>query len=143
MLGWHVSVYRQTDGGASPAAFESPEGTRVAVWQAGIGGLDWLIDLVKAGKAINLGGDGYPVRFTATAEVLNPRVVDHTPPGARTQWLREASDFVTDQWEGKTVVDGDAAAQMPSRRMAARRGVGRELSKKTGVRRQESEARTE
>jgi hypothetical protein len=31
MLGWHVSVYRQTDGGASPAAFESPEGTRVAV----------------------------------------------------------------------------------------------------------------
>ncbi len=35
MLGWHVSVYRQTDGGASPAAFESPEGTR------GTAAIDW------------------------------------------------------------------------------------------------------
>ena len=72
MFGWHVSVYRQTDGGASPAAFESPEGTRVAVWQAGIGGLDWLIELVKAGKAINLGGDGYPVRKGFYPECSGP-----------------------------------------------------------------------
>jgi hypothetical protein len=33
MLGWHASVYRQPDGGHSPATFESPEGERLAVWQ--------------------------------------------------------------------------------------------------------------
>jgi hypothetical protein len=109
MLGWHISVYRQTDGGASPATFQSPEGTRLAVWQADVEGLNWLHELVKAGKAINLDGNGYPCRYTATAENLIPQIID-TPPKARSDWLLEAGDIVTDKWEGKTVVDGAAAA---------------------------------
>jgi hypothetical protein len=75
-----------------------------------LGGLDWLNELVKAGKAIDLGGDGYPCRYTAIAEYLIPRIAD-MPPGARANWLREASDVITDQWEGKTVVDGAAVSQ--------------------------------
>ena len=107
MLGWHISIYRQLDGGASPATFPTPQGTRVAVWQTGIGGLDWLSDLIKGGKAIDLGGNGYPYRFTAIAENLIPQIAD-APPGARDNWLCEAGDVVTDKWEGKTVVDGAA-----------------------------------
>jgi hypothetical protein len=110
MLGWHISVYRQTDGGGSPATFQSPEGARLGVWQADVDGLNWLDELVKAGKAIDLGGNGYPCRYTATAEHLIPQFIEG-PPRARTHWLLEAGDFVTDKWEGKTVVDGDAAAQ--------------------------------
>lgn len=110
MLGWHISVYRQRDGGVTPAIPKSPEGRRLAVWQTGLGGLDWLNELVKAGKAIDLGGDGYPCRYTAIAEYLIPRIAD-MPPGARANWLREASDVITDQWEGKTVVDGAAVSQ--------------------------------
>jgi hypothetical protein len=110
MLGWHISVYRQTDGGGSPATAESAEGSRLAVWQTGVDGLDWLRELAKEGKVVDLGGDGYPSRFTATAEVIVPRIVD-TPPGARTDWLLDAGDIVTDKWEGKTVVDGAVAAQ--------------------------------
>ena len=109
MLGWHISVYRQRDGGAAPATAGSPEGPRLAVWQTGVGGLDWLDDLAKAGKAINLGGNGYPCRYTATAEYIIPQIVE-MPPGARTHWLREASDVVTGKWEGKTVVDRAATA---------------------------------
>ena len=60
MVGWHISIYRQTDEGASPATALSPEGLRLAVWRAGPGALDWLDQLVNEGKAINLGGDGYP-----------------------------------------------------------------------------------
>jgi hypothetical protein len=112
MLGWHVSVYRQTDGGGAPATMESAEGTRMAVWQTGIGGLDWLTELVKEGKAVDLGGNGYPSRFSATAEVIVPRIVD-TPPGARADWLLDAGDFVTEKWEGKTVVDGGVAGKCP------------------------------
>jgi Integrase core domain len=55
MLGWHISVYRKMDARASPAMTESSEGVLLAVWR-----IDWLDELVKAGKAIDLGGKGYP-----------------------------------------------------------------------------------
>ena len=104
MTGWHISVYRQTDKGASPATPESPRGERLAVWQTGDGGLGWIYGLVKEGKAIDLGGDGYPHRFTAAAEHLIPRIVDG-PPGARSTWASGATDIITYKWEGKTAVD--------------------------------------
>lgn len=110
MLGWHISVYKQGESSASPATAQTSAGARLAVWQTGIGGLHWLDELVEAGKAIDLGGNGYPCRYTATAEHLIPRVIDG-PPQARNTWMREASDVVTDQWAGRTIVDHAAAAQ--------------------------------
>jgi hypothetical protein len=110
MLGWHISIYRQTDGGASPATKESAEGTRLAVWQTGLGGLDWLDELVKAGRAVYLGGNGYPFRYTATAEHLIPRVVDE-PPRAHQVWVHEPDDIFTEKWGGRTVIDHAAACQ--------------------------------
>jgi hypothetical protein len=85
MLGWDISVYRQRNGGLSPATADSPEGELLAKWEAGLGGLDWLDELVTEGKAIFLGGDGYPCRYTSTAEYLFPRIVD-LPPGAKSDW---------------------------------------------------------
>ena len=109
MLGWHISIYRQTDDGALPATAESLTGTRLAVWQTGLGGLDWVRELLKAGKAIDLGGQGYPCRYTATAENLIPRIVDE-PPGARRIWTSGVNDILSEKWEGKTVIDRAAAA---------------------------------
>ena len=86
MLGWNIGVFKQRDDGASPATPQSQHGARLAVWQTGLGGLDWLEELVKAGKAISLGGNGYPCRYTATAEYLIPRIIE-TPPGARPVWV--------------------------------------------------------
>jgi hypothetical protein len=108
MLGWHISVYRQMDGGVSPAMFDSAKGTRLAVWQADWRGLDWLLELAKAGKAIDLGGSGYPCRFTATAESLIPHFIEQ-PPRANDRWLIGAGDVVTDKWEGRTVIAAAAA----------------------------------
>ncbi len=109
MTGWHISIYRQTNDGASPAKAESPEGTRLAVWQSGVDGLDWVQELVKADKAINLGGNGYPYRYTATAENLIPQIVAE-PPGARRIWASEENNILTQKWEGKTVIDRAALA---------------------------------
>jgi hypothetical protein len=109
MLGWHISIYRQTDEGASPASAKSPGGTRIAVWQASLDALEWLNELVKAGRAIDLGGNGYPCRYTVTAEYLIPCIVDK-PPGARNTWVCGASDVLTEKWEGRTVVDRAAVA---------------------------------
>ena len=110
MLGWCISVHRQEDGGASPATAESSRGARLAIWQAGLGGRDWLDELAKTGKAIDLGGNGYPYRYTATAEhLLKP--VTEGPPGAHTSWLFGPYNILMDNWEGKTVIDHAAVAQ--------------------------------
>jgi hypothetical protein len=84
----------------------------LAQWQTDVRGLDWLCELVRAGKAIDLGGNGYPCWFTATAEHLLPRI-NETPPGARAIWSRQGEpfDFVSDKWAGKTVIDREAMAQ--------------------------------
>ena len=105
MLGWHISVYRQANGGQAPATAQSPHGTRLAVWQTGLGGIDWLDELVTADKALDLGRNGgYPCLYTARGADLIPRIVD-VPPLARSPWHRDGADIVTEKWEGKTVID--------------------------------------
>jgi hypothetical protein len=108
MLGWHISVYRQTNDGQSPAEAGSEHGARLAVWQSEVGGLQWLDALVKTGEAINLGGNGYPFHYTAQAEHLISTIVDG-PPAARQTWLNGQDDVVTSQWDGKTIIDHAAA----------------------------------
>ena len=98
MLGWHISVYRQSDG------------SRLAVWQAGWHGLQWIDALVEAGDAVSLGGDGYPFRYTATAATLQPILIDG-PPNARKAWVSEPGDILTENWAGATVLDHAALAQ--------------------------------
>jgi hypothetical protein len=112
MLGWHVSVYRQPDGASSPATFESREGARLAVWQTDVGGLDWLIELAKQGKAIDLGGNGYPSRFTARAEILVPHLLGGTFSANET-WLIGEGSYIADAkaWVGKTEIDQEGAQQ--------------------------------
>ena len=113
MTGWHICVFRQQEGGATPATAESTEGTRLAVWQTGLGGLGWLDELVKSGNAINLGGNGYPCRYTATAEYLVPRIIEK-PPEARHTWVYDPGDVLGEEWEGKTVIDRAAAEECRS-----------------------------
>lgn len=69
MLGWDVLVFREVVG--SPKA--------IARWETGVFGLDWLDDLVKADKAIDLGGNGYPNRYSVTAGILLPLLAEGLP----------------------------------------------------------------
>jgi hypothetical protein len=81
----------------------------LAVWQTGLGGLDWIQELVEANKATDLGGNGYPCRYTATAGNLIAQITDE-PPGARPVWAFEEHDILTEKWEGKTLIDRAAIA---------------------------------
>lgn len=108
-MGWHISVFRQETDLEQPPSFESPRGSRIAVWQAGLDGLNWVDKLIEEGKAHLLGGNGYPARFAVQASVVLP-IVEDGPPHARKAWLSEPGDILTSKWEGKTTLDEEEAA---------------------------------
>ena len=66
MLGWQISVNQEPD-------------ALIASWCVGIGGLDWLDELVKQGLAQDLGGNGYPCKYSAKAEVILPKIILSPP----------------------------------------------------------------
>ena len=106
MLGWHIHVYKQTDGGTSPASMQSARGKRIAAWITGMSGLNWLEVLSKAGKAIDLGGDGYSLRFTGTAEDLIPRIAQQPPEALTgTVYLCEVLSALTERCSKMTVTE--------------------------------------
>jgi hypothetical protein len=104
MLGWHISVFRQADGGSTPAKRDAEEGPRLAVWQTGWEGLQWLDELAAAGNAIDLGGNGYPNYYTAQAKHIISKVASG-PPLANRIWSVGEHDILMPGWEGKTGVD--------------------------------------
>ncbi len=106
-LGWHISIYRQQNDGTTPAVFGAPQGTRLAVWQTGLGGLGWLDELVKQQKAIDLGGNGYPMEYTAMAAHIIPQLRDD-PPEAKPVWIFDEGDIILAGWLGKTTKDPEA-----------------------------------
>ncbi len=107
MLGWNISVYCQMNKGTTPATTNSPQGTRLAVWQTDCFGLRWIDELVKEGEVIDLGGNGYPYYYTASFEHLIPPILIG-PPGARSTWSYDDTDILGKLWEGKTVINQTA-----------------------------------
>lgn len=103
MTGWWFGVFRLTDGGAVPATPTSELGVRVAEWQSGSNGKRWLDHLSEAGKVIDLGGDGYPYRYTIQAGVLAPYFTGGIPE-VRERWAVDPGDIVTKEWKGKTTI---------------------------------------
>lgn len=103
-LGWHITVSRRKSEGLSPAGFGEEHGSKLAVWQTGLGGLDWLDKLVDDGRAIYLGSNGgYPTEYSARAGDVIPQIQEG-PPFARKVWARDEGDFVTSGWLGKTTL---------------------------------------
>jgi len=103
MLGWHISVFKKKNDKTSPAILNSTQGACIAIWQSGMSGLNWIWDLEKEGKAILLGGNGYPVWYTAEAQNLIPQIIAG-PPMAENHWRSEASDILFPGWKGKTEI---------------------------------------
>ncbi len=103
-FGWNISVHRQQNDGSTPASFGASHGACLAVWQTGLSGLHWLDDLVKQQKAIGLGGNGYPMEYTAMATHIIPQLRDG-PPEANAVWSFGVRDIIRPGWLGKTTKD--------------------------------------
>ena len=105
-LGWHISVFKQQNEGTAPACAGASPGTQLAVWQANVRGLDWLDALVRQQRAILLGGDGYPVEYTAKAQDVVSRLRGE-PPEANARWTVGEEDIIFPGWPGRTVKDAE------------------------------------
>ncbi len=102
MLGWHISVYR-----------EAPtDQNRIAVWQTGLAGLDWIDALIASGSGRQTSAGGYPNRYTLAARDVVP-VLLQGPPEARERWITEPGAVQNDKWIGRTLIDREAAATCP------------------------------
>jgi hypothetical protein len=101
MIGWHVQVYRQ-----------KPERILLAEWTTAAFGIRWIDDLVKEGKAIDHGGDGYPCTYSGRAGVLLPVILRGLPAHATPAVIGE--DYVQPAgWTGKVEVHRDRIAECP------------------------------
>jgi hypothetical protein len=89
MLGWDIFVKRQSDSEKSPA---------LAAWETGLGGIDWLEDLVFKG------GDGYPLRYLIPGGTVAAILAQGVPKG--TGPLVLGDDYVQPSgWTGRVRVD--------------------------------------
>jgi hypothetical protein len=110
MLGWNISVYRQADPSDAPATRDSPCGARLAVWQAGLYGLQWIEELVTQGKAISLSGNGYPKRYSTRADDVIPLILEG-PPWEQRKWTTGLDSVTGPGWLGGTTIDRGAMEQ--------------------------------
>lgn len=116
MLGWLISVSRC----ASPALREArgdadamrstliettgsqdvPQSTdtdpRIATWQTGLGGTDWLQELVKEGRAASTRRGGYPDTYLIQGRDFMTLLVEGLPY-ERPRWGADAGDILTDR----------------------------------------------
>ena len=103
MLGWGVHVYRGLAGNPSTRI-------RVARWRTGIFGLTWIDDLVKTGKAMDLGGSGYPSRYSMPAGVFLSVISKGLPPTESPAVIGD--DYVLPSgWNGEIEVDVAALSE--------------------------------
>jgi hypothetical protein len=101
MLGWEFFVTRQV---ATSAVSDAAKEKSVASWRAGLGGTEWLDNLVSNGVAADLGGNGYPnlykIPASALVAILGQGLPKHDGP------LVIGDDYVTPGgWTGGAIID--------------------------------------
>lgn len=71
MLGWWTVITTETLAQRRQPGGGIKEAT-LATWDSGLGGMDWILELCKQGKAEQHAFNGYPNRFTVAASEVLP-----------------------------------------------------------------------
>ncbi|RDS84139.1 hypothetical protein DWU99_10300 [Dyella psychrodurans] len=100
MLGWWITINRASD----------PRETKVASWEASLGGDDWPNHLVECGQASQVQFNGYPNRYEARAANVIP-VIEHGPPPHAGPMVI-GDDYVSDGgWSRDFTLNADVASR--------------------------------
>jgi len=84
---------------------------RLAVWQAGSSGVDWLDELGAQGAAARTRRGGYPDSYRIRAKAVRARIEEGLPDENKTWILSADSVIVSDRYLGRRSVDHDAIAR--------------------------------
>ena len=101
MLGWQFFIQIRGDEARNP---KDGKGSLLATWEAGLGGTDWIEQLVVQGKAKDLGGNGYPNRYTVTAMTLKNALAGGLPRHGGPPTIGE-NYFLPTGWTGSARLD--------------------------------------
>lgn len=71
MSGWWTIISTETPEQMADLAKVNKDAI-LATWDAGLGGLGWITQLCEQGKATQLTCNGFPNRYTASADVIEP-----------------------------------------------------------------------
>jgi hypothetical protein len=107
MLGWGINIYRTN-------LRDTPDHWRVrevfveecelASWDVGLGGIDWLEELVRLDKATLLGrNSGYPVSYQSTAGVILPIIAAGVPRGTNPPVIGDEY-AMPESWRGEVTI---------------------------------------
>ena len=78
---------------------------QLASWYVGLGGCEWLDELVSDGKATLLSTNhGYPLRYRSTAEVILPIIAAGIPSGKNPQIIGD-DYLMPENWRGGVEID--------------------------------------
>src|SRR5574337_449568 len=106
MIGWWIVIAAQTPEDRDAVETESRRAAILAQWEVGPGGLDWLVELVRVGKADQFSASGYPKRYTAKAGDVLPLLAGGPP--AHTGSAIIGDDYVVPaNWLGKIELHAD------------------------------------
>lgn len=93
MIGWMISILRETNPHQQHVAEDRGTGDCLAFWEADLEGLDWIKGLVEEGRAQFLGGNGYPFLYSARiADIYRFEVFSESPPFLKS-WATAKVDF--------------------------------------------------
>lgn len=99
MLGWGFLVIKQSD-----ASRNYEQRSPLAEWDAGPGGTGWIERLVSEGKAIGLGGNGYPMKYAAAAATLVAALRSGPPKHAGPAVIGD-DYYLPAGWVGRSKID--------------------------------------
>jgi hypothetical protein len=112
MLGWSITIAAQTPE-ERDASSPGDKSAVLAKWQTSWGGIDWLTQLTKEGKATQLTYAGYPNRYTAKAGDVLPVIANGIPDHEDIPVLGE--DYcVPAGWKGQIAFNHERIAACPA-----------------------------
>jgi len=110
MIGWWIVVAAQTPE-ERDRSLDRKEAV-MANWEVGPGGIDWLQQLVREGKATWLAFNGYPNRYTAKAGDVLPLLAGG-PPAHRGPAIIGDDYVMPANWKGDAIFHPDKIATCP------------------------------